>query len=219
MSVGRLRKGGLVLVFALAVGALAAGCQNPFTPATPQAPSGTPVVENWTLPDSVLRTMADALMNHSASGRNAYYNALADSTSPAMPEFYAFAYPTVADLFPTAPTVWDSKLEKLFYDNLINVYGTYTYSFKWSEDLSQVADEGADGSGTTALLHRTYQLQAISPDGNDVRIVTIGAADLSFAKVEGRWYLIRWQDRLSKDWPVPSDSDHPSMGWRRLNSS
>ena len=41
-----------LLAFALAVGM--SGCQNPFVPATPQQPSGTPVVENFSTPEHLL---------------------------------------------------------------------------------------------------------------------------------------------------------------------
>jgi hypothetical protein len=189
----------------------AAGCRNPFTPATPQAPTGTPVLENFSWPDSVLRTMSDAYMNHSASGRSAYYDALADS-------FSATHAPGVPGLFLNPPTSWDLRLEKLLYDYLGAQYAGYTYSFTWKKDDSVPDDAYTDEGGGYATRHMSYELLAINPDGTLLYTVAVGNADLVFVKRSGRWQLYSWADRLSLGGNA-ADTDHPSMGWRRLDSS
>ena len=45
-------------------------------------------------------------------------------------------------------------------------------------------------------------------------------ADLYMQKVNSRWFLVRWEDRISPAEGVnPADPDHRSMGWRRLDST
>jgi hypothetical protein len=205
----------------LALAAAAAGCVNPFTPATPEPPSGQGVVEDFATPDGVLTTMEAAIADRGPSGRSAYYDALADSTDPSRSAFYAFHFPPVIDdwrlnAHRDPPPVWDIRLEKLFYDYLINIRPTFTYRFSFSPDntTSPKDDKGPDD----ALLHRYYLLHATS--GPIEQDLAVGYADLYLRRFNGRWYLVRWEDRVDPAYGVnPSDPDNRSMGWRRLDST
>ena len=206
-----------LLAFALAVGV--SGCQNPFVPATPQQPSGTPVVENFSTPEHLLTTMADAIMKGSG-GRNAYYNALADSTGGLTPGFYAVPYPAVADEWRATrplPDPWNLPLEKLFFDYLTSVLPTFTYTYAWAADNTQPVDE-LDETAGPALYHRYYELLASSADGLTTKTIAIGYADLYMVKVNSRWYLTRWEDRVGSGQSL-ADPEQRSMGWRRLDST
>ena len=215
-------------LFACAVIALAAsagGCVNPFQPATPEPPTGSPVIENFTTPDKLLATMADAIMKQGSSGRNAYYDALADSTGPATPAFYAFHYPAVVDAWRITakrdpPNPWGLRLEKLFYDSLISILPGFNYTFTWVRDETYSQLDQLDETAGTALYHRYYELQASSSDGGINKLIAVGYADLYMQKVNSRWFLVRWEDRVSPAYGVnPADSDNRSMGWRRLDST
>jgi hypothetical protein len=215
-------------VVALAAAAVlvvaAAGCVNPFQPATPEKPSGQGVVENFTTPDKLLQTMSNALAVKGTSGRTAYFDALAESTSVATPAFYAFHFPAVVDAWRLStqrdpPNPWDLRLEKLFYDYLIGVLPGFGYAFVWAPDNSSPSDEQDEAAGT-ATYHRYYELTASSADGLINKTIAIGYADLYFRKLNGRWYLVRWEDRVNpSDGVNPSDPDRRSMGWRRLDST
>ncbi len=207
---------------ALALAVSVSGCRNPFQPATPELPTGLPVIENFSSPDSLLTTMANAVMKKGTSGRNAYYHALADSTGGLTPGFYAVPYPAVADAWRLTaqrdpPNPWNLPLEKLFYDYLIAVLPGFTYSFAWAHDNTQSVDILDDGAGT-ALYHRYYELQASSADGLTTKTIAVGYADLYMLKVNSRWYLTRWEDRVGKDQSL-ADPEQRSMGWRRLDST
>jgi hypothetical protein len=214
----------LLTLAACALVGLAAGCTNPFEPATPEAPVGNAVLEDFTKPDRLLQTMANAIENKGPSGRNAYYDAIADSVGPSTPAFYAVHDPLVVDAWRLTaqrdpPDPWDFRLEKLFYDYLIAVLPQFTYTFQWAPDNSRVLDQIDDGAGT-ALLHRYYVLQATSKDGKIEKIIAIGYADLYLRKVSSRWVLVRWEDRYDPTVGVnPADPDARSMGWRRLDST
>ena len=211
-----------ILLAALVLGA--AGCVNPFQPATAELPTGPGVVQNFSTPDKLLQTLSDAITIKGPSGRSAYYAALADSTGPSTPAFYAFHYPSVVDAWRLStlrdpPSPWDLRLEKLFYDYLIERFPGLIYTFTWSHDNSSPTDEFDDAAGT-ALYHRRYEVQASTPDGLTSKWVALGYADLYFQKLNGRWYLYRWEDRLNPaDGVDPADPEHPTMGWRRLDST
>ena len=173
-------------LLALALAAACAGCTNPFQPAQPQIPSATAVVENFTEPDSVLRTMADALAARSG-GQNAYSDALADSISLSTSAFYAFYDPTVADAWkatshrdPTSP--WSNRLEGLLFAWLVTLRNPdWIYTLQWLPDQTSPRDQ-IDESAGTALLHRHYTLAA-GQAGTAPSILAVGYADLSFVRV------------------------------------
>jgi hypothetical protein len=200
------------------------GCVNPFQPAKPENPTSAPVVPNFSTPDGLLNTIRLAIQNKGASGRNAYYDALGDSTAGATPSFYAVHDPAVVDAWRIIaqrdpPEPWWTWNEKRFYDYLISVLQQFTYTFQWSPDNTQPIDRIDDVAGT-ATLHRYYVLQATSADEKIQTIIAIGYADLTLQRVGGRWYLIRWEDRVDPNIGVnPIDTRNRTMGWRRLDST
>jgi len=209
------------LLAGLAALALVAGCTNPFQPATPEQPSGAGIVENFTTPDELLSTMQLGIQARSAVGRQAYLDAIADSTSTSTPAYYAFPFITVLDAWDQsnpAPPPWTKDMEQHFYDWVNeNYFATqnYTYSLTWSPDNLSPADN-IDLNAGTALVHRHYELIASSPDGAVNSIVTVGYADLYMVREGGRWELYRWEDRLDPDFGL--STDFPSMGYLRLDS-
>lgn len=206
------------LALALAA-SLAGGCVNPFRPATPEAPTGKGVVANYSTVEKLLQTMAEAIADKSASGRSAYNGALADSVALGTRAFYATPYPAVRDLWTNPTDPWDIVVEKRFYDYLIGVAQTFTYAFYWSPDDTRPSDTIDEPSGT-ATYHRKYVLVASSADGLDERTIAIGYADLYLQKLNSRWYLYRWEDRIDPGaGVVPADASSWSMGWRRLDSA
>ena len=207
------------LVLALS---LLAGCANPFTPATPEVPNANGVVEDFSTPDRLLNTMALGIMNRGVSGRAAYLDALADSTNTTTPAFYAFHYPAVTDAWAVSaghqPPEWTLDFEKRFYDYLIAVFPNFSYTFVWGPDGTSPSDQ-IDLSAGTALLHRYYVLQGLSTDQKIDKIISVGYADLYLQKLNGRWLLYRWEDRVDPSVGInPVDTDSRSMGWRRLDS-
>jgi hypothetical protein len=219
MSRRTLIAAGIAVVLALP----AAGCVNPFKPATPEAPTGNPVIENFSTPGQLLTTMAAAVMK-GPDGRNAYSDALADSTLIAMPGFYAVPYPTVADAWRITtqrdlPDPWTLPMEKLFFDYLTSAQVSlgFTYTFTWSYD-NTASDSLLDETAGIALYHRQYNLQASSADGNIIKTIATGYADLYMRKPNNRWYLTRWEDRIGAGQSI-ADPEQRSMGWRRLDST
>jgi hypothetical protein len=201
------------------IATLAGGCVNPFLPATPEAPTGKGVVANYSTVEKLLQTMADAIADKSASGRSAYNGALADSVTLGTRAFYATPYPAVRDLYANPTDPWGIDFEKRFYDYLIGVVQTFTYSFKWSPDNSRPIDFTDEVAGL-AIYHRKYELLASSPDGLDLKTVAVGYADLYLQRLNSRWYLYRWEDRIDPGVGVlPADASSWSMGWRRLDST
>jgi hypothetical protein len=211
---------GITVVLALS----ASGCQNPFTPATPEPPSGTAVVENFSTPGKLLTTMAAAIMKGSP-GRNAYVNALADSTlNTTLPGFYAIPYGAVGDAWRittsrTLPDPWNLPLEKLFFDYLTSAQVSlgFSYTYAWEYD-DTAPDSLLDEVAGTALYHRHYNLQASSEDGLIIKTIATGYADLYMVKRNSRWYLTRWEDRVGAGQSI-ADPEQRSMGWRRLDST
>lgn len=204
----------------LAAALLAAGCTNPFSPADPEAPTAGGVVSNFSSPDKVLDTIAEAI-SAEAGGAVAYGDALADSTTGSTP----FGFYAVPD--PLALTTWrqssgrdpydvgDVRHEKLFFADLLTVLDSFDYTFVFAEDTNSPNDD-IDLSNGTALLHRYYILQATK--GSIEEIIAVGYADLYLRKYNGRWWLVRWDDRIDPTIGVnPVNLYNRSMGWRRLD--
>lgn len=212
----------LLTASGLALGlALVAGCTNPFTPASPEKPNASAIVEDFTTPAGVLNTIALGVMARGVNGRSAYTDSFADSTSPSTPAFYAFHDPAVTDAYViksgSQPPDWTLYYERRFYDYLsIVAPSTYTYTFAWAPDNNSPSDQ-IDLTAGTALLHRYYVLEASSSTVNAV--YAVGYADLYLQKVNGRWVLYRWQDRVDPTVGVqPADGTGFSIGYRRLDS-
>ncbi len=199
---------------------LASGCVNPFAPEKPQPPDSGGVIPDFSTPEKVLTTIEEAI-SAEASGTLAYSDALADSTSSATP----FGFYAVPD--PLALTTWrqssgrdpydvgDVRHEKLFFADLLTVLDSFDYTFVFAEDPSSPNDD-VDLTNGTALMHRFYVLQASS--GSIEENIAIGYADLTLKKHNGRWWLVRWDDRIDPTIGVnPANLYNRSMGWRRLD--
>lgn len=208
---------GFVLLLALT------GCVNPFEPATPEAPNVGGVVPNFSTPEKVLDTIAEAI-SAEGGGELAYSDALADSASSTTPfGFYATPDPVALAAWRQASPgrdpyeAGDVRHERLFFPELMTVLDGFDYVFAWTTDTHSENDDINNTAGT-ALLHRRYFLQATSTDGRIVEIIAVGYADLFLRKYGGRWYLARWDDRIDPDYGVnPLNLYNRSLGWRRLD--
>lgn len=206
---------------ALAALALAvSGCTNPFAPATPEPPDPSGIREDFSTPAKLLQTLEAAIANKGPAGRLAWTDAMADSTGPDTRAFYAFQDPRVLSAWllssPVAPPdPWTLELEKRFYDKFVTLYdGEYAMAFD-TDDTSP--NDVIDESAGTALLHRKYYVAATV--SNSAVIIAIGYVDLYLVKYDGRWFVIRWQDRLDPLVGVdPAEPDSRALGWRRLES-
>jgi len=198
----------------LAIGLLAAGCVNPFRPATPERPSGSAVVEDYSQPEDVLTTIQLAVAA-GTDGASAYYNAFADSSSPGDPAFRAF-YDVVAKTSyeqggHTAPEPWTRQLEQLLFTYINGLRPTFTYQMAWGPDADSPNDDTPAGADTVQF-HRHYLIVATSESGV-TETIAAGFTDLSFFKSGGRWAITRWNDRADAAYGAPL-----SMSARRLES-
>lgn len=197
-----------------------AGCTNPFAPAQPVPPSSGGIVEDYSTTARLLSTLVAAVQAKGPAGRQAWVNAMADSTGPGTRAFYAFADPQVLSKWNLnapvdAPDPWDLELEKLFYDKFTGLF-PYDYAMSFDPDLTSPSDEIDDVAGT-ALLHRKYYVAAGAPSGSIW--IAIGYVDLYLVKYDGRWWVTRWQDRLDPQVGVdPTDPQNVTLGWRRFES-
>jgi hypothetical protein len=215
------------VVAALLGGVLLAGCVNPFTPSRPQLPSDNSSFRaDYSRPDSTLSTIARAFTARGTDGQQAYFDAIADSTSPSTAEFYAFAAPTVVDAWEaetnlTPPAFWGHALEEHFYGYMSGL-DTRAYTYTWDEDRLSSSDPPEDDVNGLALKHRHYALAAHATAGGSAApldTIAVGYADLYFQRVNGNWLLYRWEDRIDPAYGLhPANSDNITMGRRRLDS-
>jgi len=215
----RLRR---LAVAAFAALALAhAGCANPFAPATPEPPDPSGITPDYSSPEKLINTLAEALANKGPAGRLAWADAMADSVGGDPRAFYAYQDPRVLSAWllssPVAPPdPWGLEEERRFYDWFVARYDG-EYSMVWADDNDSPRDE-IDESAGTALLHRQYYVAA-TPSTTTL-IIAIGYVDLYMARYDGRWFVTRWQDRLDPLIGVdPVDQDNRTLGWRRMESS
>jgi hypothetical protein len=219
LPVRRFRRLAL-LALALAAGA----CVNPFKPADPEPPDASGVIEDFSIPDEVLNTMATALQTRSTNGANAYIHAYAESTATGDLAFRAFYDGAVKTNWQAAtqlnaPEPWDVTLERNVHSYLSGLRPTHHYTWRWDRDDDSPLD-GDYTAADTVLYHRLYVLEArVNPEDVDFDTIAIGFADLSFEKKDGRWHLFRWVDRVHPAIGViPANSDHRTMSWWRLES-
>jgi hypothetical protein len=198
-----------------------AGCENPFTPSKPQLPNDSSSLRvDYSRPDSTLATIARAFSARGTDGQQAYFDAIADSTSPATFEFYAFAAPTVVDAWEAenpslTPPTWAHALEQHFYGYMTGL-DTRAYVFTWDQDLLSSSDPPEDDVNGLALKHRHY---ALSAHATPLDTIAVGYADLYFQKINGNWLLYRWEDRIDPAYGLhPANPDNITMGRRRLDS-
>lgn len=211
------------LIPLLAAAALLGGCiENPFTPASPEAPTGGGPITNFTTPEKLLTTIEEAISAEN-EGAVAYGEVIADSTTNTTPfGFYAVPDPGVLAAWRATPGAGDPydpgdvRHERLFFSELVQVLESFDYVFVFGPDNSGTSLD--DIGPETALLHRYYVLQATSADGRITKEIAIGYADLTLRKHNGRWWLARWDDRVDPLIGVnPANTDNRTMGARRLD--
>jgi hypothetical protein len=198
-----------------------AGCTNPFEPATPEPPDPGGVPEDFSSPERLLATMELAIEDKgSSTGRLAWANAMADSTAPGTRNFVANHDPDVLSAWVLGspvppPSPWTLYEERRFYDKFVTVYPK-EYTMTFSKDDTSPLDDIKEASGT-ATLYRRYNVTAKT--SSSTAVIAIGFVELVLVKYDGRWWVLRWGDRLDETIGVdPADSDNRTFGWRRLDS-
>ena len=207
---------------ALLLGALLAlplACVNPFRPSDPQPPDGSGVAQNFQSPDSVLATLQRAIEAKSIQGAEAYIACFTDSTVPADRAFRAFYDPSVRLIWQAggvdAPEPWNRSSESRVPNRLYLQRQNASYNWQWSRDPFAINDEEA---ADTAQFHRKYVLLATDPQSSTSEIISIGYTDLSFLRKEGRWSIVRWNDRVDPTVGANPSNDQRTMTWWRLKS-
>ena len=201
----------------VAVACALAGCVNPFRPASPEAPTSTTVREDFSTPERLLNTLVAAMEDKGTAGRIAWANAMADTSGPNTRAFYAFMDPVVLSDWGQTSGIpapeWGLDLERQFYDRFgALTSGTYQMTFS-PDNFSPSDDIGTE----TALMHRRYVIYSIEQD--IATPIAQGYVDFYMVSYDGRWWVVRWQDRLDPDVGVnPSDGTSYSLGRRRLDS-
>jgi hypothetical protein len=184
-----------------------------FRPATPEPPSGSAIVPDYSSVEATLETMTKGIDDKAQhNGLSAYIGALADTnTDPRA--FHAFFDPlTLSRYVGTVPADWSRALEEQkFYPNFVRKYSG-DYDMQFTTDPSAGNDDITDN---TALLHRRYQVVVTLADGTPDTVAN-GFANLYLVKSSAnRWVVVRWDDREDSSPPGP---DALSFGQRRLES-
>lgn len=206
---------------ALVAALLAAGCSNPFEPARPEPPDTGGITADFSSPEKLVETLDIALENRQSAGRQAWLDALADSSGPGTRNFYAFQDPRVlADWRLSTqrepPDPWDSEKESLFYDDFVNLFPA-DYDVTFGDDPTSPAND-IDPAAGTALMHQRYVVKTTV--NNSTVDIAIGYVDLYLVRYDGRWFVTRWDDRLDADIGVsPQNPENRTLGWRRLDSA
>jgi len=193
-----------------------------FEPATPQSGgTGTLVVTNYTDPDSTLTTMARGLAAKT-NGTDAYMGGIADTVRDLHIFRTVFDTAVLAryNSIPGAqqiPDPWGDQ-ERTFFFNFIQYKTNATYSMAWAPDPFN-PDPPLDPSAPTALIHRSYVVNARFSDGT-TSIIAVGYAELLFVHtVTNRWVIAVWSDHVDPAYggANPPNPDQVCLGWRRLN--
>lgn len=194
-----------------------AGCDT-FRPETAQPPIAprcdAEVSEDYSDPDGVLQTIADAIAaKDCGNGMTAYAGAFADSSVDQVP-FYALFAPELVLLRQQAGLgvpVWNRTLERGFYRRFVSQYPD-GYLMEWTP-----SGEGDDfPTPGEAILRRRYQVWSVV-EGEIQSSIAVGYADLTLRSVtDTRWAIVQWADRIDPAVGVdPADPGLRSMGeWR-----
>jgi hypothetical protein len=208
----------LVMGWCTMTGGVFSGCKGLFTPATPEPPSGQPIVPHYESVESTLRTMKLGLAAKNGQGASAWTGAF-DETGYHQdfdPRDLAF-YESSCQC--EAAKDWGFAEEQQFYRSFIEVRPSDDYLATFDPMPENPDDE--PGS-THALIHRHYQVLANSPGGNATTIIAIGSADLTFDLKDGKWLITRWGDRVDSTVAGtvnPNDPWQLTLGRRRLEST
>jgi len=201
---------GLLLALALGTATLASGC-NYFRPTRPELPTGNLIVPRYTAPDTTLNTLLLAIQDKSATnGQSAYVGGFADLDTDGA-AYQAFFDPLTLARFPGQATDWDIGREEIFYGNLSRQLPTAAFLMNWGEFRGAPFD---DIQASTAILYRSYLLQATPDDGATYVPVARGNAEIHFALLNGNWKIVQWRD--SEDPDANFDLGELSFGQLRL---
>lgn len=216
------RLGILAIAWFTLSGHALSGCRGLFTPAVPEAPTGPPIVLDFSSPEATLNTMINGIAAK-GQGSSAWLGAFQDSTRPDDGIGYHQVFdPADLQLFVSscgceAPTDWRYAQEQVFFLEFLNVRPSDVYSAVF--DSVETNPDPTPGDAQ-AVLHRHYRVFASTPDNTSTSIIAIGYADLTFTKLSGRWLITRWEDHVDPAVGVnPSDQDQLTLGRRRLEST
>jgi hypothetical protein len=215
----RIARAAIILGLLVASGGLLAGCVNFFRPGEPQPPpgsSGARIPLQYTSPAATLNTIKAAISaKGSGNARAAYIGAFANTTTDGV-SFSATFDPVVVERRRasgrTVPT-WTLELEENFYSRFV-LLRSAAYDLRWSEHPTAGSDEVGDDDAT---LHRRYEVFLADEAGSTLGRIAVGLVDLTFRKVDGRWAIVLWEDRLDAA-ADPNDPDEISLGERRLET-
>ncbi len=204
---------------------LAAGCHNPFAPATPEPPSDSGntinISVNYSNVDAVLNTLVQAISARGhGNGPDAYIDSFADSSQNEQPPLaIGFDPDVVADRIQAgkAPPDWTRDKELVFYRYLstLSPSSTDTYDLTFAKYDSAPADITTGSSNT---LYREYTLTAFGVDGSQT-LIAVGRVDLTVTEVAtNRWKITTWSDHRDPAYPA-GDVTHPSFSRLRIDST
>ena len=215
-----LRLALLGLAWCLLSGHVFSGCKGLFTPAVPEPPTGKPIVVNYRSPEATLITM-QAGIAAKGQGSTAWVGAFADSTRPEdKPAYHHFFAPGDVAVFEAActceaPSDWRAPQEQNFFQALLDVRPSDEYAMVM-DSIVTLPDPPAEEA--QAILYRSYQVLATSPDGNSTLIIARGYAYLTFSKKGADWLVTGWDDHPDPD-TDPNDPYQLTLGRRRLEST
>ncbi len=202
----------------------AAGCRNPFAPATPEPPSDSGstinISANYSNVDAVLNTLVQAISARGqGNGPDAYINSFADSSQNEPPLAIGFDPDVVAERIQAgkAAPAWTRDKELVFYRYLgtLSPSSTDTYDLKFDPYGSAPADIT---TGTSNTLYREYTLTAFGVDGSQT-LIAVGRVDLTITQVAtNRWKITTWSDHRDPAY-APGDVTHPCFSRLRIDSA
>lgn len=206
----RARWTATLLALGLGLAILVTGC-NYFRPSQPEIPREDGVVPDYSSAEATLLTIVQSIRDKSSTnGQSAYIGSFADLTADGVAYVAEFDPITIAR-FPGQPTDWDRGREEIYYAKLCQLLPSATFDFVWGTFLGAPDD---DRQTSSAILYRSYLIQATTDQGNTIVKVARGNAALHFAKIQNDWKLVRWID--SEDPAADFNSGELSFGQLRL---
>ena len=214
-----MKLGHCALPLLLALGLLA-GC-DVFRPESAQPPivaeCNSDVAEDYSDPEGVLQTLADAIAaKDCGNALRAYVGAFADSAVDGVPYYATFADELVrlrSEAGLPVP-VWNLSLERDFYGDFISQYQD-EYLMEWTP-TEQGDDFPTPGE---AILRRKYEIWAVE-NGETQSSIAVGYANITLRAVtDTRWAIVQWADLIDPTIGVdPADPGKRSLGEWRLET-
>lgn len=198
-----------ILVATLAL--LAPGCRY-FRPAQPEVGENLASFEaKYGTIDETLETLRLAIQDKSTTiGQSAYIGGFADPTTDAQ-GFSATFDPITVARFSNPSLDWTFQKEEQFYSNLSRLLPTATFVFSWGEFRGAPDD---DIQATTAVLYRSYVLDASPDEGQTYVHIARGNAELHLVLLGTKWKIVQWVD--SEDPLADFTAGEQSFGQLRL---